>query len=130
VRAHDHDVAGRDGLWDVEDAALLDAWLPLRSTGHSPRLGVPSSDVEAFDDDGSSDQRGAVLPACTEPGRRRLPALLVADDALDDATLARVLACEHHDLVTTAHVRHASVAAGSNRWRHHNTSGAREMIFM
>ena len=76
VRADEHDVAHGDGLRDVEDAALLDARLALRATGHGPRLGVPPSDVEAFHDDGRAGQRRAVLPAGAEArrGARSSPA--------------------------------------------------------
>ena len=75
-------------------------------------------------------QGRAVLPAGPEALRGAAPALLVADDPLDHAALAGVLARQHQDLVTGAQVRDTGVAAGLGGRCHHSTSGASEMIFM
>jgi hypothetical protein len=130
MRADDHDVAGRDGLGDVEDAPLLDARLAIRAAGDRTGLGVTLGDVEAFDDDRGTDEGGSILPARTEASRGGLPALLVAHDALDDAALAGILAGEDDDLITRSQVGHTRVPARLGRGSHHSTSGASEMIFM
>ena len=57
-------------------------------------------------------------------------ALLVADDALDDAALAGVLAGQHDDGVALADLGDLGDATLDAARGHHSTSGASDTIFM
>ena len=51
ARADEHHPPDRQGLGDLEDAALVDLGSPVRGRGRLARLGVPLGDVQPFDDD-------------------------------------------------------------------------------
>ena len=75
-----------------------------------------------------------LTPPALEPRRKMLRAALrrgrPADDALDLAALAGILAGEDDDGVTLADLGHLGLRGVAAPDGHHSTSGASETIFM
>ena len=83
VAADEHDLADRQRLGEVEDAALLDLRHPVGRARALARLRVALGDVEALDDDRGRRERRRLLPGAAVLARGLLEALRVAHDALD-----------------------------------------------
>src|SRR5262245_39682111 len=127
VAADDHDLADRQRVVDIEDAARLDLRNAPDARGRAlTRLGVALGDVDAFDHDADATGRGAATEHAAAAARRRC----ATDHAFDGPALAGIPAGQHDDGVALADLGHLGGLGRRLPDGHHSTSGARETIFM